>query len=279
MTIKHIHHLNCGTMRPPGNRWLLGEGPKGGTAQMVCHVMALETERGVVVIDSGFGRDDIADPRGRLGAMFLAATRPSLRAEETAIAQLDALGFAPEDVTDIVLTHMDLDHAGGLADFPGAKLHVHQREWAAAWGPQRGAQAGRYVAAQWSHLSEDQVHTYSDEGDTWQDFAALHPLTGCGDDLALIPLAGHSRGHTGVAIRTEHGWLLHAGDAYFHHGCIHDPRGRQPGGFKFFERTVAADYRTMKRNQARLRELNRSAPDIRIFCAHDEHELVGLCAD
>ena len=29
-----------------------------------------------------------------------------------------------EDVTDIVLTHLDFDHAGGLDDFPAATVHL-----------------------------------------------------------------------------------------------------------------------------------------------------------
>lgn len=276
MPINNVFHLNCGTMRPPGAKWLLGEGVNGGATQMVCHVMVIEAAHGLILIDAGFGLADLRAPEERLGRAFLAATRPTLDARETAVEQLRARGYAPEDVSDIILTHMDLDHAGGLADFPLARVHVHQSEWDAANTPQKGAQAGRYVSAHWSHLASDSLCTYRAEGDTWRDFDAVHPLAGLHDEIALVPLAGHSRGHTGVAVRTAHGWLFHAGDAYFHHGCIHDPRGHQPGGFKFFERVVAADYRVMKHNQARLRELNQSAPEVRIFCAHDEHELSGL---
>ena len=43
-----------------------------------------------------------------------------------------ALGLDPRDVRHIVVTHLDLDHAGGLADFPDAKVHLHAREHAAA---------------------------------------------------------------------------------------------------------------------------------------------------
>ncbi|MBA2710013.1 MAG: hypothetical protein H0U57_05440 [Tatlockia sp.] len=34
-------------------------------------------------------------------------------------------------------------------------------------------------------------------------------------DLLYIPFAGHTPGHAGIAINTESGWILHAGDAYF----------------------------------------------------------------
>jgi glyoxylase-like metal-dependent hydrolase (beta-lactamase superfamily II) len=47
---------------------------------------------------------------------------------ETAIAQIEALGFSWEDVKHIALTHFHYDHAGGLPDFPGAKVHIFQGE-------------------------------------------------------------------------------------------------------------------------------------------------------
>ncbi|WP_223281445.1 MBL fold metallo-hydrolase [Streptomyces antnestii] len=46
--------------------------------------------------------------------------RPVLDTGETAVRQVAALGYDIEDVRHIVLTHLDLDHAGGLRDFPPA---------------------------------------------------------------------------------------------------------------------------------------------------------------
>jgi len=42
----------------------------------------------------------------------------------------------------------------------------------------------------------------------------VRALPGARDDVLLIPLPGHSRGHCGVAVKTGEGWLLHCGDAY-----------------------------------------------------------------
>ncbi|MGP3965322.1 hypothetical protein ACTWPT_56180 [Nonomuraea sp. 3N208] len=43
----------------------------------------------------------------------------------------------------------------------------------------------------------------------------MRQLNGLPPEILLIPLAGHSRGHSGVAVDTGATWLLHAGDAYF----------------------------------------------------------------
>ncbi len=49
-----------------------------------------------------------------------------------AIPVTEALGrldLAPEDVTDVVLTHHHWDHVGALGLFETARVHVHPAEW------------------------------------------------------------------------------------------------------------------------------------------------------
>jgi glyoxylase-like metal-dependent hydrolase (beta-lactamase superfamily II) len=54
---------------------------------------------------------------------------------ETAYMQIKELGFNPQDVRHILVTHLDLDHAGGLSDFPEAKVHIFAPEFEAAMNP------------------------------------------------------------------------------------------------------------------------------------------------
>jgi glyoxylase-like metal-dependent hydrolase (beta-lactamase superfamily II) len=99
------------------------------------------------------------------------------------------------------------------------------------------------------------------------------------DDVALVPLVGHTRGHCGVAVRDGAGWLLHAGDAYFFHGEVDPQRPRSTPGLALFQRLVAIDDRARRKNQARLRELVRDhGSEVRVFSAHDPVELEALAA-
>ena len=124
-----IRHLNCATMHPLGSF-----GGRTLPESMVAHCLLVERPDGLLLVDTGFGSGDVADPK-RLGQPFRALVRPVLQAAETVHAQLLARGLDPADVTDIALTHLDLDHAGGLADFPQARVHVHEAELAAAQAP------------------------------------------------------------------------------------------------------------------------------------------------
>jgi hypothetical protein len=79
-----------------------------------------------------------------------------------------------------------------------------------------------------------------------------------------------------VAVRRGGGWLLHAGDAYFHHRELVSADGA-PAALRWFQRVVEVDGPARRGNQDRLRELvARRDEGLEVFCAHDAHELDRL---
>jgi len=259
-----VHHLNAATLCPWTARLVNGAGwfTRG---RLVCHCLLVETSSGLVLIDTGIGSEDVADVTGRLGHLFWAFARPIRDPEETALAQVVKMGFNPRDVRHIVPTHLDLDHAGGLPDFPWAEVHINADEWQAAARPRTMNERGRYRAIHWAHGPKWVLRAPG--GDDWLGFRSVQAIDGEGDVL-LVPLEGHTRGHCGVAVRTDGGWLLHAGDAYFHHAELTGERPRCPPGLRAFQRIIAVDNRARLGNQARLRRLARDHSEVRIHCAH-----------
>lgn len=265
-----IHHLNCGTFCPLAARLISENGKLFGRGRLVCHCLLLETERdGLVLIDSGFGSADCAQPP-RIPLGFRKVSAPKLDAKETAIQQIQALGFQAEDVRHIVLTHLDLDHAGGIADFPDARIHVHASEYQAAFSPKTASEKRRYLPIQWAH--GPQWETYSDFGDDWHGFFAARKLQGIDADVALIPLIGHTRGHSGIAVSSKDGWLLHGGDAYFFHKQIAQ-NPSCPKGLDLFQKLIAENDKARKANVARLRDLALSkSQTVQVISSHDPVE-------
>ncbi len=254
-----VHHLNCATIRPRL------------TPRMVAHVLLVERDEGLLLVDTGYGTGELADP-ARLGKMVGLVFRPVLDPDETAIAQLRALGFAPEDVTDIVITHMDADHAGGLVDFPRARVHLHRAEHEAAMRPRTLAEKSRYLPAQWAHGPQWVLH--DEPGDDWFGFPSV---TALGDGLVLIPMPGHTRGHTAVAVRDGSGhWLLHAGDAIFDGNQVRTPPSchRVVAGIQVL---MAVDNKLRRANTERLQELVAAHQDeVTVFCAHDKAQFDAM---
>ncbi|MFR9730121.1 MBL fold metallo-hydrolase [Saccharopolyspora sp. MS10] len=251
-----VHHLNCGTMRTPG-------------AAMICHVLLVETGNGLALVDTGFGLRDVAEPARRLGPLRH-LIRPVLDAEETAARQVERLGFNRDDVRHVVLTHFDVDHIGGLADFPHARVHVTAAEAATAVHAPPLRARMRYRPAQWAHGPDLVEH--QPDGEAWWGFAAARELTEVSPGIALLALPGHTPGHAAVAVDAGERWVLHAGDAFYHHRALDG--GEIPRVLKFAESAFASDRARVRANHARLAELHRRAEDeLRIICAHDPAQL------
>jgi len=255
-----VHHLDCCTMRPRVVPW----------AKLVSHCLLLETDaHGLVLVDTGIGTEDVKDTR-RLGALFA----PAMRIDRTmtkmpALPQIEALGFRRADVRHVVLTHVDFDHAGGVPDFPDAKVHVHASEKDAAFARATFMERTRYRPA---HLAQGPAWaTYDSRGEPWRGMVARR-LDGLPAEILALPMAGHSRGHAAIAIDTGRGWLVHAGDAYFHRSVIErgDASGT-PWPLRWVERFIAIDYAKVRANHAVLAKLAKH-DDVTVFSSHDPVE-------
>jgi glyoxylase-like metal-dependent hydrolase (beta-lactamase superfamily II) len=233
---------------------------------MVCHVLLVETGNGLVLIDTGFGPKDCDDPARRVGSSRY-LIRPVLKRDEAAVHQVERLGFRRDDVRHIVITHFDGDHIGGISDFPEAQIHVTVAEaFGAMCAPSRSERV-RFRPVLWAHGPKIVEHT--PDGEKWRGFAAAKELDEISPGIALISLPGHTRGHACVAVDAGHRWVVHCGDAFFHHGTV-DGTARMPRALAAFESVTAFDRKMMRQNHARLVELyQRREPDMFMVCAHD----------
>ncbi|HVF84300.1 MAG TPA: MBL fold metallo-hydrolase [Sphingomicrobium sp.] len=267
-----IHHLNCGTCCPWGGHLFDGVSRGLIKGHIVCHCLLIESDAGLVLVDTGMGHRQVE--QRRLSRFFRALNQPQLRERETAAAQVRALGFDPTDVRHILVTHLDFDHAGGLEDFPNATIHLTAREKEVADERRGGTFVGtrRYRPGQWDEVNNWALYPMG-RGERWMGFDAVRDLDGLPPEILLIPLPGHTWGHSGVAIDTGAGWLFFAADAYFFHGEVGREERRCPPGMRFYQTMMEVDRRARKTNAERLRALSiAKRGEIDIFCAHDPIE-------
>jgi len=195
MAVRYLNCFTCNARVPARLR----------TGQLC---LLVETEQGLVLVDTGPGQADYLR-KPAIVRTFQVSTYVPLDPDEAAVRQVAALGCRPTDVRHIVLTHMHFDHCGGLPDFPWAQVHVHRRELEAFRGPPRRWLELAYVRRHIAHDPEFAV--YQEQGERWFDFDAVRlPFA---PEMWLVPLHGHTRGHCGVAIQRDDGWLFHMGDA------------------------------------------------------------------
>jgi glyoxylase-like metal-dependent hydrolase (beta-lactamase superfamily II) len=98
---------------------LFGEGSKNAKIRGAMHAVLVETADALVLLDAGFGPELPEYLEGRY----------ELRREENLMDRLEEAGHAPEDITHVVLSHLDVDHVGWAIDppsFPNATVYVQE---------------------------------------------------------------------------------------------------------------------------------------------------------
>ncbi len=146
----------------------------------------------VILVDTGYDSDEAA-ARGRPIAMD---PREALR----------PLDIMPEAVTEVIVTHLHYDHAGGLHMFPNAKLHLQSAEMAFATGP---CMCHDHLRAPFTagHVCEVVKRLYSGKVVFYDGEAEI------ADGVTVHCIGGHSRGLQCVRVRTGAGWMVLASDA------------------------------------------------------------------
>jgi glyoxylase-like metal-dependent hydrolase (beta-lactamase superfamily II) len=201
--------LNCATFRPYFPRVV-----------STTNCLLVRSANTCLLVDTGLGVKDRVEPT-RLVKWFCKLSRIPFDPEETAVHQIQALGLKPSDVKHILLTHLHVDHAGGLPDFPEAKVHVYKPEYEAAMD---ASGLGRivYLPEHWSHEPHWVLHGLNSKKG-WFGFDSIPVLADELFEVLFIPLVGHTAGHCGVAIKGGSKWVLHCGDALPFDGLEADP--------------------------------------------------------
>jgi len=268
-----VHHLNCISSCPLGGKLMDGRSHEIlGRGKLCCHCLLIETADALVLVDTGFGLEDVRHPRERLSTFFLALLSPDFREEMTAVRQIERRGFDPRDVRHIVLTHLDFDHAGGLDDFPHATVHMLQRERDDAVAQRSWLDRQRFRPQQWHHREQWRVYPGSG-GEAWYGFDCVRDLQGLPPEILMVPLPGHTHGHAGIAVRTRERWLLQAGDAYFYRREMDPQDPWCTPGLRFYQTLMEQDRARRLANQQRLRQLRAAhGGEVAVMCAHDPVE-------
>ncbi|MCA0873146.1 N-acyl homoserine lactonase family protein [Seohaeicola saemankumensis] len=146
----------------------------------------------VILVDTGYD-DEEARARGR-----------AIRLDPG--AALAPLGLKPEDITQVIVTHLHYDHAGGLHLFPNATLYLQTSEMAYATGPcmchdtLRMPFTAGHVCEAIKRLYSGRVVFFDGDGQV-------------AEGVTVHCIGGHSRGLQAVRVRTQAGWMVLASDA------------------------------------------------------------------
>jgi N-acyl homoserine lactone hydrolase len=143
--------------------------------------------QGNVLFDTGCHPSVVEHGEERWGPLMKVMT-PVMRAEETLLPSLAAVGVNPDNIDVVVCSHLHPDHCGCNAFFKKATILVHAREIEAAQAP--AAEAAGYLRADWDHGQP--TDPINGERDVFGD-----------GRVVLIPLPGHTPGTMGANVHLD----------------------------------------------------------------------------
>ncbi len=180
----HDRPRSMNFMRPPD--------PHDAPYPIDYFVWVCRSETRTVVIDTGFDQA-AADARGR--------TLHRCPAESLKLVDVE-----PDEVEDVVITHMHYDHGGNLDKFPRATFHIQDLEMSYVTGRHM-----KYEILRSSYNVDDVTHLVRK---LYNNRVTFH--TGDEDlfpGLTLHHVGGHTQGMQFVRAWTERGWVVLASDA------------------------------------------------------------------
>jgi N-acyl homoserine lactone hydrolase len=168
---------------------------------------------GPILVDTGLHPSVAAKPNENFGRVTLMVFKDlRMDPEEAAPAQLRARGIEPVDVKFVVMTHLHVDHASAISEFPEAAFLVSRAEWEAAAS---GGQLQGYVRRQFDHAFDYRLLDF--EGPVTESFAGFgrsFDLFGDGS-VRCVYTPGHTLGHLSVVVRLREREVLLTGDAIY----------------------------------------------------------------
>ncbi|MCD0476427.1 MBL fold metallo-hydrolase [Flavobacterium sp. EDS] len=247
--MKEIYHLNCVKIVSPVNDNVCG------------HCILIKENDNLILIDTGIGLLDIQQPLERIGQELIDMVGYRFNENQTAIRQIEELGLDPKKVTDCIISHLDNDHIGGLADFPNATVHVGIEEY-----ENYNSGNPRYLKAPLSH--NPTIKTYKKSDFNWFGFEARKVATNTETEIFLIPLFGHTLGHCGVAFKKDDTWIFYIADAYYMR--VELSHSNHP--VNQLARMRAENNNLRLNSLDKIRTLINEHPEIEVFGYHDIEE-------
>ncbi len=168
---------------------------------------------GLVLVDTGFHHTVSIDPSKNLGRTMSRLFNIRASAEQSVPKRLEALGSSASSVQVVITTHLHMDHASGISQFPHAVFVVGEGEWQSA---SRGRPTMRgYVHRHFDFAFDFREARFSDKDvGSHASFGRSIDLFGDGS-IRLCYTPGHSMGHMAVIAKLKEGEVLMAGDAAF----------------------------------------------------------------
>jgi glyoxylase-like metal-dependent hydrolase (beta-lactamase superfamily II) len=214
---------------------------------------------GPILIDTGLHPSVAIDPKQNFGRLLAFNFRGiQMSQEQSAPAQLRARGLDAADIRFVLMTHMHVDHASAVSEFPDAVFVLSQQEWDVAI---EGKVTNGYVKRQFDYGFDFRTFDFeSRETESFATFGRSFDLFGDGSVRAVFT-PGHSHGHTSFVLRLGEREMLVAADAAYTERTLNE--SIPP------DRRALADEHQFRRSLKEIQRYREQTPGALIVPGHD----------
>ncbi|MGN6556820.1 MAG: N-acyl homoserine lactonase family protein [Solirubrobacterales bacterium] len=214
---------------------------------------------GAILVDTGLHPSIATDASENFGSLAARFGKITLEPGEDVPSQLRERGLDPGEIPIVVMTHLHLDHASAISEFPNSTFVVSEAEWqAAAHGP-RPLENG-YRRSHFDYAFEYRTVDFDRANiDSYASFGRTFDLFGDGSvRLAFTP--GHTAGHMSVVCRLAQRDFVIGGDCVYVLAQLDRSEPGQPR---------PQDAHNLRRSLQELRLFRSQFPDAIITPGHD----------
>ena len=202
-------HLACIAIR----------GAQAKTCQFPAQTALIEAHGRYWLWDTGYANHFFDATRIGVYALYPKVTPVYFDSNESMLAQLQAQGLRPQDLSGVILSHFHGDHIAGAKDFAKTPFICSNEGWR-KMRPLKGISAVRK-----GYIPELLPPDFANQTQFIEQFLQIdlpvelapftqgYVLPNSQQEVIFVPLPGHAAGQIGAFVQTDDGWLLLAADA------------------------------------------------------------------
>lgn len=222
---------------------------------------------GAILVDTGLHPSIATDGKENFGGLATRVANPDLAAGEDVPAQLRKRGLDPGEIPVVVMTHLHLDHASAISEFPNSTIVVSETEWHSA--ATDSALLNGYRRRHFDYAFDYRTIDFDRGGiDSYSSFGRCFDLFGDGS-IRLAYTPGHSAGHMSVICHLKERDFVIGADTTYTAAQLEGDAPLAPRPF---------DAHNYRRSLQELKLFKREYPDAIVTPGHDPEFFAGLSA-
>lgn len=128
-----LYFFGTGTLKTQKHLLTLNSGI-GEDFEVPVPFLLIDHPKGKILFDTGVALEVVHEKEAHWGDV-LAAYDPVMTEDQWCVNGIKKVGCAPEDIKYVIMSHLHLDHAGGVGHFPNARYIVQRDELHFAYVP------------------------------------------------------------------------------------------------------------------------------------------------